>query len=122
MEEGIGSMLVVPIIGRDAPLGMLRVYADQPDRFTAEDIDFVLAIASQGAVAIENALAHEALQRADQARTQFVRTVTHELRAPVGGAQSLLRVLLGGMTGELNNQQREILDSRRSPSGRADGS
>jgi len=109
MQEGIGSMLVVPIIGRGAPLGVLRVYADQPDRFTSEDIDFVLAVASQGAVALENALAHEALQKADQARTQFVRTVTHELRAPVSGAQSLLRVLLRGMTGEINKQQQEIL-------------
>jgi len=109
MAEGIGSMLVVPIIGRGAPLGVLRVYGDQPGRFTAEDIDFVVAVASQGAVALENALAHETLQKADQARGQFVRTVTHELRAPVSGAQSLLRVLLRGMSGEINKQQREIL-------------
>lgn len=109
MAEGIGSILVVPIIGRDTPLGVLRVYSDQPDRFTPEDIDFAMAVASQGAVALENALAHESLQKADQARTQFVRTVTHELRAPVGGAQSLLRVMVGGMAGEVSQQQREIL-------------
>lgn len=51
--EGIGSMLVVPIVGRAGPLGVLRVYADQPDRFTTSDVDFAMAIASQGAVAIE---------------------------------------------------------------------
>jgi signal transduction histidine kinase len=108
--EGIGSILVVPITGRSRTLGVLRVYAEQADRFTQADVGFVLAIARQGAIAIENAMAHEALQNADRARALFVRTVTHELRAPVSGAQSLLRVLVRGMTGELTRQQREILD------------
>jgi signal transduction histidine kinase len=55
-------------------------------------------------------MAHEALQNAERARAMFVRTVTHELRAPVSGAQSLLRVLVRGMAGELTARQREILD------------
>jgi signal transduction histidine kinase len=108
--EGIGSILVVPITGRSRTLGVLRVYAEQPGRFAPADADFVLAIARQGAIAIENAMAHEALRNAEKARTLFVRTVTHELRAPVSGAQSLLRVLVRGMAGELTPQQREILD------------
>lgn len=107
--EGIGSILVVPIPGRSGPLGVLRVYASQPGRFRSEDIGFAMAIASQGAVAIENAMAHEALQHSEQARALFVRTVTHELRAPVSGAQSLLRVLLRGLAGELTRQQRDII-------------
>ncbi len=109
IKEGIGSILVAPIIGRGRPLGVLRVYADQPDRFTSGDADFVLAIARQGAVALENALAHETLQHADKERAQFVRTITHELRAPVSGAQSLLRVLLKLRKVKLNPQQRDIL-------------
>jgi signal transduction histidine kinase len=109
LDEGISSILIVPITGRARPLGVLRVYAPQSNRFTPVDAEFVMAIARQGAVAIENAMAHEALQRADQERAQFVRTVTHELRAPVGGAQSLLRVLLRGIAGTLSDQQREIV-------------
>ena len=109
IQEGILSILVVPIVGRTRPLGVLRVYADQPRRFTPADADYVTAIAREGAVAIENAQAHEALQRADQARAQFVRTVTHELRSPVGGAQSLLRVMLGGMSGEMSDKQKDIV-------------
>jgi signal transduction histidine kinase len=108
--EGIGSILVLPITGRSRTLGVLRVYAEQPRRFTPADADFVLAIARQGAIAIENAMAHEALQNSEKARALFVRTVTHELRAPVSGAQSLLRVLVRGMAGELTPHQREILD------------
>ena len=35
--------------------------------------------------------------------------VAHELRSPIGGAQSLLRTLLAGMTGDLTPQQESIL-------------
>jgi signal transduction histidine kinase len=109
LQEGIHSLVVVPIIGRSGPLGVLRVYADQARRFSDADAQFVTTIARQGAVAIENAMAHEALQRAESERAQFVRSVTHELRSPVGGAQSLLRVLLQQMSGELNPTQQDII-------------
>jgi len=109
LEEGIHSLVVVPIVGRSGPVGILRVYADQPRRFSDADAQFVMTIARQGAVAIENAMAHEALKRAETERAQFVRTVTHELRSPVGGAQSLLRVLLQQMSGELSPSQQDII-------------
>lgn len=109
LDEGVRSMLVVPIIGRGRALGLLRVYSGQVNRFDDSDAAFVMAIARQGAAALENALAHDALHRANQERAQFVRSVTHELRAPVGGAQSLLRTMTRGLAGELNDQQRDIL-------------
>ncbi len=108
-EEGIRSILAVPIIGRGKPVGVLRVYSDQPRRFSADDADFIMAIASQGAIALENAIAYETLYQADIDRAQFVRMVTHELRSPVGGAQSLLRTMLRGMAGELTEQQQDLL-------------
>jgi signal transduction histidine kinase len=107
--EGIQSILVVPIISTRRSLGVLRVYSDASGCFNAEDADFLTAVAEQGATAIENALAHEQLASADEERETFVRTVTHELRAPVTGAQSLTRVLLRGMAGEMTDQQRDII-------------
>lgn len=109
MAEGIRSMLAVPIIGREGPLGVLRVYSRQPGDFTEKDATFVTAIARQGATALENALTHDALQKSEQERAEFVRIVTHDLRSPVTGAQSLLRVLLKGMVGNFNEQQSDIL-------------
>lgn len=109
VEEKIGSILVVPITGRSGTLGVLRVYAEQTERFTQTDVEFVMAIARQGAVAMENAMSHAALQQSERARSLFVRTVTHELRAPVSGAQSLLRVLLRGMTGNVSPQQHDVI-------------
>jgi signal transduction histidine kinase len=108
-REGFQSVLAVPITGRGTPLGVLRVYSQQLYRFTVPDVDFVSTIARQGATALEDALAYESLRKADEERAQFVRMVTHELRAPVGGAQSLLRTLLRGLAGELSEQQHDLL-------------
>ncbi|GAB4541875.1 MAG: HAMP domain-containing sensor histidine kinase [Anaerolineae bacterium] len=56
-------------------------------------------------------LAHakEEMERLDRFKSAFMLMVAHELRAPVGGAQSLLRTLLRGLAGGLNDQQRDIL-------------
>ncbi|MGC4117772.1 MAG: HAMP domain-containing sensor histidine kinase [Myxococcales bacterium] len=109
VAEGIRSMLVVPVKGRRGPLGVLRVYGAEADEFTADDTDFAISVAAQGAAAIENAMTYEALQRAEATRSQFVRTVTHELRSPLSGARSVTRVLLDGMAGEIPEEQKALL-------------
>lgn len=111
LPGGARSLLLVPMQGQARPLGVLIVASvHSPAELGADQRRFVQAIAATGSVAIEHALAHQALQEAEKQRTQFVHIVTHELRAPVTGSQSLLRVLLGGMTGVLSEQQRDILD------------
>jgi len=42
-------------------------------------------------------------------KAQFALTVAHELRAPVAGAQSLLRTLTNGLVGEFSEKQGSIL-------------
>ena len=49
------------------------------------------------------------MERLDQFKSAFMLTVAHELRSPVAAAQSLLRTMLRGLAGELNEQQQEIL-------------
>lgn len=51
----------------------------------------------------------EELQRLEQYKSDFMTTVAHELRSPVAGAQSLLRTLMRGLAGGINEQQKEIL-------------
>lgn len=108
-EEGIRSLLVVPIQGQAHVLGVLRIYADTAHRFSDADAAFATLLAREAASAIQNAQTHDALRQTEQARAQFVRTVTHELRAPVGAVQSLLRTLLRGLVGELSVAQIDIL-------------
>lgn len=103
------SMLFVPLRGKERLLGVVRAYSSREGAFRTEDAQFLGAIAAQGALAIENAMAFGALRKLDEDKSKFVRMVTHELRAPVAGADSIIRTMLGGYVGELNEKQREFM-------------
>ncbi|MCL4300546.1 MAG: GAF domain-containing protein [Anaerolineae bacterium] len=62
-QEGIRSVLVLPLRVRDKGVGVLRLYSGQIRHFSAEEINFAAAVADLGALAIENAKLHEALKQ-----------------------------------------------------------
>ena len=107
--EGIRSILCAALTGRRRPLGVLRVYGWRPDYFNEKDVDFVAAVARQGAMAIENAMAYGELLKTEEMKSQFVRAVTHELRSPVTSMQSLVRTVTHDLAGGLNDLQRDVL-------------
>lgn len=55
MKEGIGAILSIPLSVRGTAIGVLRVYTSTPYSFDSAEIDFLSALASSGAIAIENA-------------------------------------------------------------------
>ncbi len=107
--EGIRSMLSAPLLGKRGPLGLIRAYSTEPKHFLQDDAAFLSAIASQGSVAIENAMAYQALGELDQMKSRFVLTVTHELRSPVSVVRSLLRTLSAGYAGTIAEAQRDLI-------------
>lgn len=62
-REGIRSVLVLPLQIDEVKVGVLRLYSGQVRQFSAEEINFALAVADLGAVAIENARLHEFLKQ-----------------------------------------------------------
>lgn len=70
-EEGIVSVVVVPLRVQDQPIGVLRVYSATPRAFSAEELELLEAIASLSAVAIENGRLYERLDRNYQAAVDF---------------------------------------------------
>jgi signal transduction histidine kinase len=110
VQEGILSMLSAPLTGKNGPLGILRAYSDDRNRFTQDDEFFLSAIAAQGSIAIENALAYQAMEALDVTKSKFIRTITHELRSPVSVTRSLLRTITAGYSGQVNEQQKDLID------------
>ncbi|UCC70967.1 MAG: HAMP domain-containing histidine kinase [Gemmatimonadota bacterium] len=53
--------------------------------------------------------ANERLREADRRRSEFIRTVIHQLRAPVSGMQSFVRLITNQIVGDLNPKQQEML-------------
>ena len=55
LEEGIRSILSIPLRFEKQVIGILRMYTIEPVKYTDEDLKFISAIAEQGAIAIVNA-------------------------------------------------------------------
>jgi signal transduction histidine kinase len=109
VAEGIRSTLTVPLPGKSGPLGLIRAYSTEANQFTSDDGTFLSAIAGQGGIAIENAMAYDKLAALDQMKSKFALTVTHELRSPVSVVRSLLRTMAAGYAGPMSATQADIL-------------
>jgi GAF domain-containing protein len=59
VQEGIASIVSLPVILRETVIGVLRLYTAVPCKFAEDDIDFLSAIAMQSGLAIENAKTYE---------------------------------------------------------------
>ena len=107
--EGINSMLCVPLLIRGKAEGVICVYGAEVDHFSESDAEFLSALANEGATAIVNARAYQALEIADRAKSDFVRMVTHELRSPLSAVQSMLRLLEQGYVGPMTPKQQDLV-------------
>jgi len=124
IEEGIASILSVPVKIDDALLGLVGVYTAQPREFTPEEISFVEGIASLGALALEKARLHEHVSQdlqqcnidlshlSDERQNlfRFLSMAAHDLKAPLSAVQTYFGVLINGYAGELQEKQKNILE------------
>jgi signal transduction histidine kinase len=115
LEESIDGtpakiQLAVPIKneqdGRVA--GLITLENQHADEIGVEDVAFVERLADRATVAINNARLYEAVQAANQAKSDFVSLVTHELRLPMTSIKGYSDLIASGMAGELNEQQQQF--------------
>jgi len=60
--EGVGSILAVPITFREEPIGMMRLLTAEVRYFSAADINFAMAVAEQGGIAIQNVVNYQKMR------------------------------------------------------------
>ncbi len=58
-EEGIKSILTLPVMARGKVLGILRLLTGEKREFSQQEIDFAASLAEQSGMAIENATMYE---------------------------------------------------------------
>jgi two-component system, NtrC family, sensor histidine kinase HydH len=122
-QEGLSSLLCVPLKTSLQRTGLLIVYTIEPRRFRAEEVELLSALAAQSAIAIENACLYRAMLNTQEQLRQSERLaalgsmsagLAHEIRNPLHTMQLLAYAMQkdclrsGTLSADLEVMQSEI--------------
>jgi signal transduction histidine kinase len=121
------AWIAVPLKIKDRIFGSLTVDRVQAHSLTQDDLELMMTVAHQVAIALDHASAFEQieelnvgleakvrertaeLEQADRLRSQFLSHVSHELKTPLTSIKGFMQNLLDGLTGPLNEKQHRYL-------------
>lgn len=105
----VRSEMALPMIIGDRLMGVFNVQASTTNRFAREDARIYTTLASQIAVALQNAESYaeqaatvERLRELDHLKSAFLANMSHELRTPLNSILGFAEVLLLGLDGPIN--------------------
>ena len=78
-NEGIASLLTVPIKVEDRHIGILTLYTATRREFSPDEIDFLCALADHGGIAIENNRLHRRMQKNAMLFLEMAATINSSL-------------------------------------------
>ena len=114
----VHNILGVPMRIQDKPTGVLEALNKHDGNFDESDADILAVIASQAAVAINNARlvkalqdAYDELRAADQLKASFLALASHELRTPLGVIIGYASFLQEESPGELSDHAKKVLNA-----------
>lgn len=112
------SLLGVPMRIKSKVTGVLEALNKRSGAFTEADSRLLSVIASQAAVAIQNARllhelqrAYEEISRVDKMKSDFIAIASHELRTPLGVILGYAEFLKEDAQGEMSDHATMVLNS-----------
>jgi formate hydrogenlyase transcriptional activator len=99
LARGAKSFCSVPLLSHDRALGALNIGRRRDDGFTSEDVDLLVQVAQQIAIAVENALTHQQVQELKEKLAKEKLYLEEELQTDynfeevVGESRALKRIL-----------------------------
>ena len=99
VQEGLKAVCLLPLVRRGRVLGVLAVARLRKDSFTEQEVDFLIQIAGQVAIAIDNALAYRKISELSDKLAQEKLYLEDEIRNElnleeiIGNSAVLRRVL-----------------------------
>ncbi|HWR20321.1 MAG TPA: ATP-binding protein, partial [Verrucomicrobiae bacterium] len=118
VKEGIRSTVRLPLIATGQVVGVLFLDDVEPDRYSEHDLELLVPLGEQLAIAIENARLHGEMERKVQERTRTLRETQAQLVQ--SGKLAAVGTLAAGVAHELNQPlmiirgyAQELLGDRR---------
>jgi signal transduction histidine kinase len=102
------SYLATPLLLADELQGAILVTSKS--ELQPEEKEFLTRLAGRASAAIANARLFQAVQQANESKSQFVAIVTHELRIPLTSIKGYTDLIRQGVVGEVNEQQLNFLE------------
>jgi signal transduction histidine kinase len=112
------SQLTVPIRRENRVMGVISVEDSKLAAFNEDGLSFMTRLADHAAIAIENARLYSDLKEANEAKSEFVSIVSHELKTPMTSIKGYADLLFKGAAGEISEMQQQFLRVIRSNVGR----
>ncbi len=107
-REGKPAYCMTPLIHNRQTIG--AVIVAHPQGISESAQQFLKRLADRAAAAVQNARLYQAVEAANEAKSQFVSIVTHELRIPLTSIKGYNDLIRQGLVGEINEQQANFLD------------
>lgn len=104
------ALMVIPLADAAGPVGCLTVVdLDEKYRFGPTDADDARLLGTFATVAVRKAILLEDLQRANEAKSEFLASVSHDLRTPLNVLLGYTQLLTDGTFGEVSTPQADTL-------------
>ena len=111
-QTGHRAQILAPLVVGGVIVGSLGVAFDRPRNFSTDDVHIITAIASQCAVALERVRlfdrereARAAAEEANRTKSEFMASLSHELRTPMNAIGGYVQLLELGVHGPVTVEQ-----------------